>query len=129
MDDCNLLAKTEKLNLGEAQNAKTMTEIEAAQTQAKQTSQQLRAALHEDVDKYCDVIDKRIDSHCQDVIKSACIPRVNLERNPDWSLEGAVNLQLEFDVIRTPEASKAYVKWLVLLLGYYKSTSSIAKCS
>ena len=61
----NLQAKAEELKSAEARNAKTMTEIEAAQTQAKQTSQQLRAALHEDVDKYFDVIDERIEKFCQ----------------------------------------------------------------
>ena len=58
-------AKIDDIKSAAAQNAKTMTEIEATQTQAKQTSQQLRAALHEDVNRYFNVIDERIDSFCQ----------------------------------------------------------------
>ena len=122
------------------------TEGTSSQTQAKQTSRQLRAAIHEDVDKYFDVIDERIDSFYQEELTAAAERDVTLgkldqiaekldnilkqpdkaqlaeakelqteaqklvtsleadldaagttrclrlERNPSWSLEGAVNV-------------------------------------
>lgn len=156
----NLQERTEELKSVAAQNRKANRNMEANQIQAKQTSQQLRAALHEDVDKYFDVIDERIDKLCkpvldnvndktsgnndkleateklsselnnmlkqdditalteaeklvsdaQELVKSvdgnfdvvADIPRVGLERNPNWSLEDAVTVEL-YDVDNKPK--------------------------
>ena len=136
-----------KCTATEVQHATTDKNLQLTQTQAKQTSQQLRAAVHEDVDKYFDVIDKRIDSFYQEELTAAAkravtlgqldhfaekldntlklnekIPLneakelqteaqklvtsseaeldaagitscLSLERNPSWSLEGAVTVR------------------------------------
>ena len=169
-----LQAKTEELKSAAAQNAQTMTEIEAAQTQAKQTSQQLRAALHEDVDEYFDVIDERIKKFCQQYITAVSqrsrdrelekfrklttemdkllkeqdskilaeaeelvstaqkllkslddvtyvdvnIPRVILKRNPNFSLESAVDLKLHEVVAHKPRVIYQFIKFL-LLIGFF----------
>ena len=137
-----------------------MADVEVIQMEAKQKSQYLRITLHEDVDKYFDAIDERIDSFCQQNLEAVApgltaslelekmktlateldklsklqersilaeaeelvskaqelvttldsneavgVRRVSLERNPDWSLEGAVTLQFGDDMARKPKVN------------------------
>ena len=97
----NLEAKTKELKSCAAQNSKTITEIEATQTQAKVTSEQLKTVVHEDVDRYFDVINKRIDSFCQNEIKA-----VN-EQKRDKELENSRQLKTAMDKALTHDNSRS----------------------
>ena len=141
---------TEKLENSARRYESAINELKGMQKNVAHKSKKLRKAFHEDIDKYFDAIDERIESFCKRDLKTlkntnqditvttkACIeltakldnliaktdsellaqyeqllsqaqelsqslvyfdaveiPQVRLERGQDWSLEGAVDLQL-----------------------------------
>ena len=65
-----LQAKSKELTSASERNTHVMTQIKSAHKKATLTCQQLRAALHEDVDKYCNNIEELIHKFCQHELQS-----------------------------------------------------------
>ena len=66
----NLDAAIKNWTEAAAQSALAMGKIDTMLTQANQNSDVMRAAAHEDVDRYFDDVDQKIDSFCKDELKA-----------------------------------------------------------
>ena len=166
--------ETEKLKISAKCYESAINELKETQKKVAHKSKVLRKAFHEDIDKYFDAVDGRIESVCNPYFNSfansnqdmnikmkACvdltakmdhlmaqndsellaqgeqllnkaeelsqslagssmdaveIPQVRLERRQDWSLEGAVDLQLLRD--QRQAQLNATVSWTITVLSF-----------